>query len=517
VVNPYNDVVVEESPVGSSNGILQLENNDAAVVKKYSYDTGTVNVASNVNFARSSRSLSAGTDDNGLNFVAYAKDGVDWTHFSTVNGAATNSDVGGNTAYSLLTPTEISEIYEGAITNWDQVGGKNAPIIVFSAQEGSGTQSTWKTYVQNNGGGSSTDPSKLSNLVNCFNTSGLTFNAAGGQTVPATQCAGPVDIFENETGSLNLSSLPASLTDPTTATSSGGFGAANAKITVTVTAATAPKSIPAPAACGQWYLGCTAAAVVKGASAGTYSQDYTLRSQTSVSVLKDAVFFYSTGLFNHQCVAAAGVNTKATCAAGNFVDYGVDSTGKTTFQLGELGGATPTPTATGFPGLTQAACPAFSNPAVTSNECLPTQRSVLSGAFASTRSVYNVYSNGTSVASPPIPAATPATLAYVSEDGFLCSPRTVTQNNPLDGKTYRADINADIQAAGFYPISAGASLGQINLSPLDENTVDHPAAAMTGVLTGPYGPYVTPVAESNGDPSGFCLVTTTDGTGLSGS
>ncbi len=76
--------------------------------------------------------------------MAYAKDGVDWTHFSTVNGGATNSDVGGNTAYSLLTPTEISEIYEGAITNWDQVGGKNAPIIVFSAQEGSGTQSTWK-------------------------------------------------------------------------------------------------------------------------------------------------------------------------------------------------------------------------------------------------------------------------------------------------------------------------------------------------------------------------------------
>jgi hypothetical protein len=235
-------------------------------------------------------------------------------------------------------------------------------------------------------------------------------------------------------------------------------------------------------------------------------------------VESDAVFFYSSGLFNHQCVDAAGLNTAKTCAAGNFVDYGVDSTGKTTFQLGELGG-TATATTTAFPALTQAACPSFTNPAIVSNECLPTEASVLTGAFASTRSVYNVYSNGTSVASPPIPAATAATLAYVSEDGFLCTPRTVTETNPLDGKTYRTDINADIESAGFYPITAGASTGTVNTTPLDEGTVDHPASAMSGVLTGPYGPYVTPVTVSggNGDPTGFCAVTTTDGAGLSGS
>lgn len=39
-----------------------------------------------------------------------------------------------------LTITQIKEIYTGKITNWKQVGGKDAPIVVLSREDGSGTR-----------------------------------------------------------------------------------------------------------------------------------------------------------------------------------------------------------------------------------------------------------------------------------------------------------------------------------------------------------------------------------------
>jgi len=522
VVNPFNDIVVQEAPVGSSNGILQLENNDAAIVAKYSYDTGTVNVANNVNFARSSRSPAAAVDDKGLNFVAYAKDGVDWAHYSIVNGVSTASDVtvsGGvqQTSYSMLTPGEISGIYSGAITNWKQVGGKNAPIVVFSAQEGSGTQSTWKSYIQANGA-AGVDPSKLSNLVNCFNKTGLVFNAV--QTVSASQCAGPVDIFENETGSLNINSLPTTLKDPTAVSGFNAPTAALAPVTQVATVATAPTSIAAPAACSTWVWGCKPGLVTKGARVGTstpaqftYSQIYTLRSPTANQILGDSVFFYSSGLFNHQCVGSnQAVNTAASCTRGNFVNFAADPTGKATFQEGSLGGSA-TAGATSYPSIDQTSCPVTTIPSVR-NACLPTEAAVLTNSFPSVRYVYNVYSNGSSTA---VPAATPATLAYISENGFLCSPRTVNQTNPLDGKTYRDDIDAAILGSGFYPLSGGATTGVVNTTPQDEGTVSHYANSITGVSTSPYNLYVAASGSGGGDPTGFCSVTSTDSNGLAGS
>jgi len=138
--NPLNDVATQEPPLGSNNGILQLEDQGVHGT------TAAVNVADNISYATNARNL-AGTDLQGLNFVAYAEDGVSWLHFTDVNGVATPS-----ANVTNLTKAQLQKIFEassvsGAITNWSQVGGSNAPIDVFSAQEGSATLSTWKSFL----------------------------------------------------------------------------------------------------------------------------------------------------------------------------------------------------------------------------------------------------------------------------------------------------------------------------------------------------------------------------------
>ncbi len=510
--NPFNDVAVEEPPVGSSTGILQLENNLTGVNDKSS---ANYPAAANIyapNFARSSRALSSSTDQKGLNFVAYAADGVDWVHYANVNGVASNSSVPSN----LLTQGELQGIYNGTITNWSQVGGKNAPIIVFSAQEGSGTQSTWKGFA---GSATASDPSALTNKVNCWNVSGLNFNAA--QT--STNCAGPIDIFENETAQLNISSLPASLTNPATST---GFNTA-AAITVTSTlasTATAPTVIAAPAACSQWVWGCAVGKISKAAGnvvhTTVYSQTYTLNAPTSDQIKSDAIFFYSSGLFNHQCqISGQKDNTATSCAAGSY-DLGSPVTtagvttnptlgkAKYTFALGRIGG-TATAGSTSFGANTGCA---ISTIAGVTDGCLPTQGSVLAGVFPDTRKVYNIYSDGANTA---FPAATPATLNYVSEEGFLCSPATVTENDPITGLSYRTEINSNILSSGFYPLSAGQTTGTVNLTPFAETGLSVTAANVPGVSSSAYAAYLAPVATdtATGAPMGFCAVSTTDVTG----
>ena len=508
--NPYNDVAVEEPPVGSSTGILQLENNVAGINFKSS---ANYPAAANVvapNFVRSSRSLSSSTDQKGLNAVAYAADGVDWVHYANVNGVASNSTVPGN----ILTQAELQGIYNGTITNWNQLGGsKSAPIIVFSAQEGSGTQSTWKGYA---GSTIAADPSALTNKVNCFNVTGLNFNAAQN----STNCSGPIDIFENETAQLALSSLPASLTNPATAT---GFNTA-AAITQTSTlakTATAPTSLTTPSACSQWVWGCTAGHVTSAAgtvvNTKVYSQIYTLASPTADQIKSDAIFFYSSGLFNHQCVVSgAKDNTATSCAAGTY-DLGSPVTAagvttnptlgksKYTFALGRIGGAA---TAGSASFGANSGC-SISTIAGVTDVCFPTQGSVLAGVFPNTRKVYNIYSDG---ANTLFPAATPATLNYVSETGFLCSPATVTETDPLTGLSYRSEINSSILSSGFYPLSAGQTQGVVNQTAFAETGLSVIARNVPGVSTSPYAAFLAPTATDNatGAPMGFCATSTMD-------
>lgn len=51
-----------------------------------------------------------------------------------------------NTAVNL-TMDQIKSIYTGAITNWKDVGGKDAPIVVVSRDESSGTRSAFQELV----------------------------------------------------------------------------------------------------------------------------------------------------------------------------------------------------------------------------------------------------------------------------------------------------------------------------------------------------------------------------------
>ncbi len=132
-INPDHDTVNQRYPIGSGSGINQL------------CQQGLANVAT-ADFARSSRGPS-GSDCEGLQFSAFARDGISWFHFTQSGGVNTPShDV------SNLTQDQIRKIFvTGEINNWSQVGGDNAPIVIYAAQAGSGTRSTFDGLI----GGSS--------------------------------------------------------------------------------------------------------------------------------------------------------------------------------------------------------------------------------------------------------------------------------------------------------------------------------------------------------------------------
>jgi len=143
-INPYNDVVWQEPALGSSNGIKELELEGADTPP-----SPPNNLIAASDFARSSRAaVTAGSssDKAGLNFVAYAQDAVPWLFFSKTAGAGACTATPASTVPAAgLTTAQLAGIYEGTITNWKTVGGGNAPIDVFIAQSGSGTEGTWAT------------------------------------------------------------------------------------------------------------------------------------------------------------------------------------------------------------------------------------------------------------------------------------------------------------------------------------------------------------------------------------
>jgi len=170
--NPVNDMATEEAAIGSSNGIAQLQDQGTHGTD----GTATVAIANNQSFARSSRKIGAG-DLKGLNFAAYATDGVSWFHFTKTTAATASGKL------KDLSKQDLINIWNGTYKNWNQIvdegkAPKSAPIVVYSAQEGSGTQSTWKSYL-------GFDPSAHSQPVNC-------------QGPGTNNCAGPQNIFENE-------------------------------------------------------------------------------------------------------------------------------------------------------------------------------------------------------------------------------------------------------------------------------------------------------------------------------
>jgi ABC-type phosphate transport system substrate-binding protein len=149
--NPYNDVVVQEPALGSSNGIKEFDQRGSSDAP--------------ADFARSSRGPNNGlpapvgahvattaSDPEGLNFVAYAADAVPWIHWTKVSNVATPSS-----AITSLSLTQLASIYTGNTTKWSDLcplspkkvakkcktAAGNASIVVYTAQNGSGTEGTW--------------------------------------------------------------------------------------------------------------------------------------------------------------------------------------------------------------------------------------------------------------------------------------------------------------------------------------------------------------------------------------
>lgn len=131
--NVDHDVALSYYPLGSSNGIKQLCERGLAGVTL-------------VDYARSSRAPKS-SDCQGLRFVAFAKDAIPWASFKDVAGSASAS-------VGSLTQQELKDIFVNCtITNWNQVGGADAEIIIYAAQAGSGTRGAYDGFV---GGDSST-------------------------------------------------------------------------------------------------------------------------------------------------------------------------------------------------------------------------------------------------------------------------------------------------------------------------------------------------------------------------
>lgn len=82
----------------------------------------------------SSRDLKEDETAEGLNGTAYAIDGI---------AVVVNKENG----VTDLTQEQIQDIYTGKITNWSEVGGKDAPITVVTRESGSGTRSAFGEIV----------------------------------------------------------------------------------------------------------------------------------------------------------------------------------------------------------------------------------------------------------------------------------------------------------------------------------------------------------------------------------
>lgn len=101
----------------------------------------------NVNFARSSSTLSSAEITGNLRQVAFAVDGIKLA----VRAAGTN-------APTIITGADMVNIYKGTYTNWNQVPagiaqGKSGVIVPMLPQTGSGTLTTFLGQLQTLNGG----------------------------------------------------------------------------------------------------------------------------------------------------------------------------------------------------------------------------------------------------------------------------------------------------------------------------------------------------------------------------
>jgi ABC-type phosphate transport system substrate-binding protein len=481
--NPINDVATEAPAIGSSNGIAQLEldRNSTATGIGTTKIAGNAENVSLINFARSSRDISSANDVQGLNFVAYAKDGVSplvWSKVgSTVNplvkaavSTITPIPGTGNTTVGL-TKSELQGIYSGTIYDWGQLGAKTSgPIYVYSAQEGSGTQATFKTFLS----GTPSDPSAV-NPVNC------TDPVAPGTTVfngPPTKTK-PVPTFEKLNSATPPALVPLTVDNTTCHGADVIFENEDASI---IANATTPDAIA------------TAWETQNGFTSG------------STAPIGNSIFFYSLGKYNLQCEGLKQQVQYFDKSKAPLVNIKVNTNcGSEALPTALAGSKLFLPWVNGVQD----------NPA-----------NVLGGTtpYPITRFLYNIYSNGSN---PNIPVATAATLNYVSEAGFLCKAQTTnglpssgTQIvDPFTGLWYHTEIFDSIVNSGFIPLTATAGATEASVvdgpavpenasSGADGNT----AYALLSAGTPQYGAsYLNSSVPTATNPSGFCLVFNTDG------
>lgn len=434
--------------------------------------------------------------------MAYAGDGLSWFHFLKVNHgtpASQNNVATPSANVTTLSQSQLQDIYNGSINNWDQVGGSNAPIVVFSAQAGSGTQATWKSYM-------GFDPTIGGKPVNCTNPG--TVNPSTGLVTGESGCVGPAVILENEDASIQINSFLSSQSSFLGA-NAALWGQVKGTTTLSVAVASGATTVTVASTSGMlagskltFGSGPTAdSATVSSISGNTvtltsglghaHASGATVTFVTSEpasnpKIQADSVFFYSFGDYQHQCAESHGTVNECGGSAQNGNNP----------SLGQI---------TGAPTLGET--------------------SILEGTWPVDRYVYNVYSNGSNANITH--AATTATLNYISEVGFLCKPQNDQITNPATGNTYNRDIQSVIEQQGFYPLSAGMTSGTVNQTPLtDEGSVSHPAPTLIGPKYSPYdnmsgtglvssssGNVIGNETASNGDPSGFCLVSSTEDDG----
>ena len=129
--NGLHDRITEAYPIGGGAGVKQL------------CAQGTTGVAA-IQYARQTSAPDA-TVCTGLNYVAYGRDGITWETFPNVAGSAT-------AGVNNLTTAQLQGIYVNCtITNWNQVGGANAPIILYTILPQYGTRKAFDGFL----GGSS--------------------------------------------------------------------------------------------------------------------------------------------------------------------------------------------------------------------------------------------------------------------------------------------------------------------------------------------------------------------------
>jgi hypothetical protein len=209
--NPYNDFTVQASPIGSTNGLAEIESS-----ANYPAD-----------YARSSSGPSSSNSNNEMNFVQYAVDGVSWTSFKkTATGGGTahkavknisttnlkaiynysltctytdpsaTTFAPANTTYTLTDDWYCLPGYAGTLTKapfeaTSASTGYIDPINCYISETGSGTFSTWSAY----NGFSKTS---LPNCVNHeYNPTTHTFGAAGSATAHE-------NLFENSMHQISL-------------------------------------------------------------------------------------------------------------------------------------------------------------------------------------------------------------------------------------------------------------------------------------------------------------------------